>query len=158
MNNFKDLRLKQGLSIAQLAEFLHIGAGTVARWESHDTTPTLAQFLKLCHFMQCTPAQLCGLTDNEIPLFTDNITTCSSMYLTAEMLCDNCSFGLVLPYDISERFVKGDTCLFSFDRNAEADSLVFAIDDNYNEFLYIYKEYDANLQIIAICRQLLSSF
>lgn len=158
MKNLKELRLECGFSLAQIAEFFHVGAGTVHRWETGETVPSVFQILKLCRIVNCSPSQLYGVEDNHIPVFTTDKTLHSVIASPAENSADRLNFGLVLPYDISDRFLKDDICIFSADSCAENGNLVLAVDNNYNEHLYIYKDYDANMQIIAICRHLFSKY
>jgi len=153
VKNLKILRKAKGLSQAQVAQFLHLGSSTVCRWELGQTKPTLCQFLKLCQILSCIPAQLCdGFDTREIPVFDTENANIAAHSVTRELAAAGCCFGLVLPFDILPRFKKGDICYFSMEDNPDANNLVLAYDDNYTEYLYLFKGHKQQLHIIASCK------
>ncbi len=153
MNKFKAMRLKKEYTQNQIAQFMHIGASTVFRWEQGISKPTLYQFLKLCSLLNCTPSELIGNISNEqIPVFTVGFDLVNTQSVTMETREKNCCFGIVVPHSLSPRITKGDICFFSFDSEPEKDSIVFSSADGYNGQLCIFKEYDENIQIIAVCQ------
>ncbi|MBR2029043.1 MAG: helix-turn-helix transcriptional regulator [Oscillospiraceae bacterium] len=158
MKNLKELRLKKGYSQNQTAQFLHIGSSTVFRWEQGISKPTLFQFIKLCRVLDCTPAQLVSdFYKNRLPVFDIDGNLITDENLTDELSACGCCFGIVIPADISPRVSAGDICFFSFDISPEEGRIVFSSYDNYNGNLCIFKEYDADMQIIAVCQFLHST-
>lgn len=153
MKNLKYVRNAKGYSQAQLAQFLHVGSSTVCRWELGQTKPSLCQFLMLCKILNCKPAQLCDeFTHSQIPVFDIENSAAAGYPLTDELKGSGCSFGLILPFDIYGRFKKGDICYFSLEAADVCDEKpVLAFDDNYNEYIYPFKDHNSNLQIIATC-------
>lgn len=155
MKNLKTLRSEQGYTQNQIAQFMHIGCSTVFRWEQGIAKPTLYQFIKLCHILKCTPAELMGNTDNDkLPVFNFDFSLFGTEVVTEELSARNCAFGIILPYDISPRIKSGDICFFSLDNGAEKESIVFYAYDCCNGQISIYKEYDTDMQIIAVCQLL----
>ena len=155
MKNFKAIRLERAYTQNQIAQFMHTGNSTVFRWEHGITKPTLYQFVKLCRIFSCTPAELTGdMYDDEIPVFNADFTLAGREPLTDQLACRNCVFGIVLPQDLSPRINAGDICFFSLDDKAEKESIVFCSYDNCNGQISIYKEYDSDMQIIAVCQLL----
>ena len=153
MKNLKPLRLEKGYTQNQIAQFLQVGNSTVFRWEHSISAPTLFQFLKLCKVLDCTPAQLIGDMDNNtIPVFGENFTIVKAIPVTDELALKNCSFGITVQSALSDRINIGDICFFAFGAMPEKDRIVFASADSYNGQLCIFKEYDADMQIIAVCQ------
>ena len=153
MKNLRELRLKKGCSQNQLAQFMQVGNSTVFRWEQGICSPTLFQFLKLCKVLNCTPAQLLGDMDiGTIPVFNTDFTIAGSVAVTGDMSACWCCFGIVVPSALSARINCGDICFFSFGSTPETERVVFASTDNCNGNLFIFKEYDEEMQIIAVCQ------
>ena len=155
MKNLKTLRTEQGYTQNQIAQFMHTGSSTVFRWEQGITRPTLYQFINLCHILKCTPYELMGdIEKDQIPVFNSDFSLAFKEAVTEELYTRQCAFGIILPYDISPRIKSGDICFFSLDNSAEKESIVFYAYDNCNGQISIYKEYDADMQIIAVCQLL----
>lgn len=155
MKNLKALRTEQGYTQNQIAQFMHTGSSTVFRWEQGVTHPTLYQFIKLCHILKCTPSELMGdIEKDQLPVFNYDFSLIFKEAVTEELSARKCAFGIILPYDISPRIKAGDICFFSLDNSAEKESIVFYAYDNCNGQISIYKEYDADMHIIAVCQLL----
>ena len=155
VKNLKILRTEQGYTQNQIAQFMHTGNSTVFRWEQGITQPTLYQFIKLCHILKCTPSELMGnIEKGQIPVFSFDFSLTYKEAITAELYARKCVFGIILPYDISPRIKSGDICFFSLDNGAEKESIVFYAYDCCNGQISIYKEYDSDMQIIAVCQLL----
>ena len=155
VKNLKILRTEQGYTQNQIAQFMHTGNSTVFRWEQGITQPTLYQFIKLCHILKCTPSELMGnIEKDQIPVFSFDFSLTYKEAVTAELYARKCVFGIILPYDISPRIKSGDICFFSLDNGAEKESIVFYAYDCCNGQISIYKEYDTDMQIIAVCQLL----
>ncbi len=47
------LRVNAGLSQEMVAEAIHVGKGTIGKWERYETFPTLSSLQKLCDLYHC---------------------------------------------------------------------------------------------------------
>ena len=153
MKKLKTLRKAKGYTQTQVARYLQVGSSTVCRWELGTTCPDLCQMVKMCLIFGCSPSQL--LDDSEehcIPVFHPDGNVADYAPLTAELVRNNCCFGVVVDADISARVLKGDICYFSFDRHTDGDSIVFAIGDDNMSGVCPIEQTDDNLQIVAVCR------
>ena len=156
MKNLKYLRLKKEYTQTTLADFLGVGTGVVARWELGQTCPSLCQLLKLCRILCCSPAQL--LLDDEylcdnvhstfIPLFREDDVTAYPLSASAEETLPH--FGIVLPYDVSERISEGDICFFTIADSAAEGNTVIAVSGDGEEKIVQYSA-GSDYMVIAVC-------
>lgn len=58
MMALKEMRERQGLTQAQIADRLEVDKSTVSKWESGDSTPLRKYRRKLCELLGCTEAEL----------------------------------------------------------------------------------------------------
>lgn len=58
MSKVRELRIKQGLTQAQLANMLGIKAGPVGSWERDATNPSKEHIIQLCKIFNVTPEYL----------------------------------------------------------------------------------------------------
>ena len=63
----KDLRKKQGLTQARLAEILHVGKTTVSKWESGKNLPQLMELKNMSSLFQVSSDYLLGLSGRPSP-------------------------------------------------------------------------------------------
>lgn len=154
MKNLKILRKTRGYTQTQLSQFMHIGSGTVCRWELGASKPDLYQILTLCRVLGCSPAQFFDDMHSKIPVFECNGNLYASKDISDELTARDCCFGLVVPHDISHRIREGDICYFSFGDDACEEMLVIATDSNLNGHICLCRDLSDNMQIVAVCRML----
>ncbi len=156
MENLRNLRLKKGYSQSQLGDFLNVGAGVVARWETAQTVPSLTQILKICHILRCKPTDL-YITENisaennnckSIPVFDEGKVYIHTV--PADSHDVSIDFGIILSSDTDARLCKGDVCFFTMQNHTEDNSIVLVSDDDYNSRIILYRK-DDNHKIIAVC-------
>lgn len=56
--SMKEMRERQGLTQAQIADRLEVDKSTVSKWESGDSTPLRKYRRKLCELLGCTEEEL----------------------------------------------------------------------------------------------------
>lgn len=54
----KEIRCRESLSQAELAEFMGIGGSTLCEYENGNKTPSLNNFIKIAQCLNCTPNEL----------------------------------------------------------------------------------------------------
>lgn len=60
MNNFREYRLKSGLSAQEAATEMGIGITTMFNWEKGRTKPNYEKVLKMCEMYKTDPNSLLG--------------------------------------------------------------------------------------------------
>ena len=61
-NRLRDLREKNNITQAQIAEKLGITQGAVSQWEVGATNPSIGTISKLSEILNCTVDELLGIT------------------------------------------------------------------------------------------------
>ena len=167
LENLKQLRKANGYSQLQTADFLHIRPSTVALWENGEKTPRLGQILRLCEIFKCLPADIAASSvyfeqtekDCCLPVFYTDISKKISFAETSALYNDIvCHFGLVMPYDLSDRIKKGDICFFELCRSYRKNDVVISVDDMGSETVFIADENCTDKNIVAVCRFMQSKF
>lgn len=63
MNRLRELRIKKGLTIQQVADGIGVSNGTISRYEQGSREPKLDTWKKLADYFNVTPQYLVGWTD-----------------------------------------------------------------------------------------------
>lgn len=56
--NFKNLRVRAGMTQCYLASLLGVSRSTIAKWESGQSKPRAGVLIKLSHILNCTIDEL----------------------------------------------------------------------------------------------------
>lgn len=61
MNRLKELRLREKLTLKQVAEMLGVSQFSIIRWEKGETSPNAEKLKKLADLLHVTPNELLGV-------------------------------------------------------------------------------------------------